>query len=293
MTEFAQTLVDGLANGAIYASLALALVLIYRATNIVNFAQGEMAMFSTYVAWQLTAWGVPLAVTVLVTLAAALFTGAAVERVLIRPLEGTSELAVVILTIGLFLTLNAVAVWVWGGLIKTVPSVLPDATWDVGGVRLSGTSVGIVAVLVIEVVVLYGLFQFTKLGLAMRAVAESGENASLTGVDVRRILVVGWGFAAVLGAIAGLLIAPQVFLEPNFMFGVLIYSFAAAVLGGIDSPGGAVVGGLIVGVTENLAGNYVGAIGSDLKILVPLTLIVGILLVRPNGLFGTKAVTRV
>ncbi len=293
MTELAQTVLDGIANGAIYASLALALVLIYRSTNIINFAQGEMAMFTTYGAWQLTAWGVPLGLTIALTLAAAFAAGVVIERILVRPLEGASDFAVVIATLGLFLVLNALAVWIWGSLIKEVPSPFPDATWSVGDVRVSVTTIGIVAVLLAEVALLYALLQHTKLGLAMRAVAESATKSSLAGVRVRRVLLCGWGFAAVLGAVAGLLIAPQVFLEPNFMFGVLIYAFAAAVLGGIDSPAGAVVGGLVVGVSETLAANYVGFIGSDLKILVPLVLIVAILLVRPSGLFGTKVVARV
>lgn len=158
---------------------------------------------------------------------------------------------------------------------------------------MSWANVGILGVLAVEVIALWAMFRFTRFGLAMRASAESAEAAALSGVRVTRTAMAGWGLAAVLGTLAGLLIAPQVFLEPNFMFGVLIYAFAAAVLGGVDSPLGAVLGGLVLGVSENVAAVYIDVVGSDLKILVPLALIVSVLLVRPQGLFGSKVVARV
>lgn len=293
MIHLAQVLLDGIANGAIYASLALALVLIYRAANFVNFAQGEMAMIATYLSWQLMDWGAPWPAAAALALVISFGLGGAIQMSLVRPLEGVSSFGVVVVTIGLLLALNALAVYIWGSLIKSVPSLFPGGFISLGDVKMSWANVGILGVLAVEVIALWAMFRFTRFGLAMRASAESAEAAALSGVRVTRTAMAGWGLAAVLGTLAGLLIAPQVFLEPNFMFGVLIYAFAAAVLGGVDSPLGAVLGGLVLGVSENVAAVYIDVVGSDLKILVPLALIVSVLLVRPQGLFGSKVVARV
>jgi branched-chain amino acid transport system permease protein len=292
MERFVQLVVDGIAIGSIYGALALALVLIFRSTGIVNFAQGEMAMFSTFIAWALVEGGVPLGLALVATLALSFVGGMVIERVIIRPVEGEDPLTILIVTLGLFILVNSAAGWIWGFNNRAFPRALPDGSADVLGINLPYESLGIVAVLLAVVGLLYLLFQKTKLGLAMRAAAANPASSRLVGINVGRTLAIGWGLAALLGAVAGVLVAPQLFLDVNFMGGVLVYSFAAATLGGFDSPKGAVIGGWIIGVAETLAGDYIGFIGSDLTILVPLGIIFGVLLVRPNGLFGSPEVVR-
>jgi branched-chain amino acid transport system permease protein len=290
--RFIQLVVDGIAIGSIYGALALALVLIFRSTGIVNFAQGEMAMFSTFGAWALVQAGIPLGLALLLALAASFIGGMVIERVIIRPVEGEDPLTILIVTLGLFILVNSLAGWIWGFNNRGFPRALPDDTASIAGIQVSVESLGIVAVLLVVVGLLFLLFQRTKLGLAMRAAAANPASARLVGIDVGRTLMIGWGLAALLGAVAGVLVAPQLFLDVNFMGGVLVYSFAAATLGGFDSPKGAVIGGWIIGVAETLAGDYIGWIGSDLTILVPLAIIFVVLLVRPNGLFGSPEVVR-
>ena len=292
MAQFFQQVVSGLASGAIYAALALALVLIHRATGVINFAQGEMAMFTTYIASALmVSHDFPYWVAFFVTLAIAFVGGVALQRVVIRPIEGGSILTIVIVTIGLLLTFNGLASWIWTGEIRAFPSAFPNDTVDVGGVAISIQDVGTLGVVVGLVVLLWLFFEYTKVGLAMRASALNPDASRLVGVRVGWMLGIGWGLAAVLGAVAGMLAAPTVFLEPNMMQGILIFAFASAVLGGIDSPFGAVAGGLMLGVGLNLIGNYVDFVGSDLRLPVALLVILIVLLVRPAGLFG-KPVTR-
>jgi branched-chain amino acid transport system permease protein len=286
--RFVETLIDGIATGSIYAALALALVLIYRSTGIVNFAQGEMAMFSTFVAWGLTQAGIAVGLAILITLVLSFLAGMVIERVLIRPVEGGQELTLVVVTLGLFILVNGLARWIWGSNNLGFPSLFPDGT--VIGVSIE--SLGLVAVLLGVVGILWLIFQHTTLGLAMRAAAVDPAASRLVGIPVGRMLMLGWGMAAAVGALAGVLVAPRLFLDPNLMGPVIIYSFAAATLGGFDSPFGAVLGGWIIGVAEALAGGYVDFIGQDLKILVPLGVILGVLLIRPQGLFGSAEVAR-
>jgi branched-chain amino acid transport system permease protein len=290
--RFIQVLVDGIATGSIYAAVALALVLIFRSTGVVNFAQGEMAMFSTFVAWGLYEAGLALGLAVLSTLVLSFVAGMAIERALIRHFEGGEVLTLVIVTLGMFILLNSLAGWIWGFGNRGFPSLFSEEGVTIGGVRLSVESLGIVAVLLGVVGLLFLLFQRTKVGLAMRAAALNPDASALVGVRVGSMLMLGWGLAAALGALAGVLVAPRLFLDVNLMGAVLIYAFAAAALGGFDSPLGAVVGGWVIGVSENLAGTYVDFIGADLKILVPLAIIFVVLLVRPAGLFGTREVAR-
>jgi branched-chain amino acid transport system permease protein len=292
MAEFVQQVVDGLAAGSIYGALALALVLIYRTTGVVNFAQGEMAMFSTFIAWGLVEAGLPLLLAILATLLISLVGGMAIERSIIRPVEGANPLAMVIMTLGLLILLNSAAGWIWGFTNRSFPSLFSDDAVELAGVRVDVESLGILAIMLGVIGVMFLIFKRTKIGLAMRAVAMNPVSSQLAGIPVGRTLMVGWGMAALVGALAGTLIAPTLFLDVNFMGGVLIYSFAAATLGGLDSPAGALVGGWIIGVTETLAGFYVDPIGSDLKILVPLAIIFVVLLVRPGGLFGSHEVER-
>src|SRR5215204_5747376 len=292
MERLIQTIVDGVATGSLYGALALAVVLIFRTTGIVNFAQGEMAMFSTFIAWGLVEAGIPLGLAILATLAISFAGGMLIERVIIRPVEGGEVLTLVIVTLGLYILTNSAAGWIWGFGNRAFPSVFGDSSFDVAGVRISVESIGIVAVLIAIVGILYAVSQRTKIGLAMRAVSLNPDSSRLVGISVGRTLMIGWGIAALVGALAGALIAPRLFLDVNFMGGVLIYSFAAATLGGFDSPLGAVLGGWIIGIAEHLAGTYVDFIGSDLKILVPLSAILVVLLFRPTGLFGAAEVAR-
>jgi branched-chain amino acid transport system permease protein len=292
MANFLQQVSSGLATGAIYGSLALALVLVYRTTDIVNFSQGEMATFTTFVAWSLMSHGLSYWTAFALTMLIAFSGGVAVERVLIRPVEGRPEIVIVIVTIGLLIALNGLTGWLWGAEVKAVDSPFPNSTIDVGGVFISSQDIGTFCVCLAAVLVLWLFFRFTTLGLAMRAVAVNSDASRLVGVRVGWVLALGWGFAAVLGAIAGLMAAPTVFLDPNMMLVILIYAFAAAVLGGIDSPVGAVVGGLILGVSVNLLGTYVGFIGGELRLPAALAILLLVLLVRPQGLFGSVRVRR-
>lgn len=293
MTTLAEHLLAGLTTGALYAGLALALVLVHRFTGIVNFAQGELAMFSAFLAWQLMQTGLPFWLALPATLAVSFGAGVVIERLVMRPVAGAPELTLVIVTVGLYFVINAFAGWLWSYQVKASPNPFPEGGFRLGAVPVSYYSVGVVAVVAVVMTGLYALFRFTGLGLAMRAVACNKASARLVGIRVGVVLAVGWGLAALVGAVSGVLSAPLLFLEPNMMGGVLIYAFAAATLGGFDSPGGAVAGGLIVGVAETLTGAYVEAIGTELKIGVPLVIILGVLLVRPQGLFGRAAVERV
>ncbi len=350
MAAFFQQVVSGLASGSVYGALALAIVLIHRATGVINFAQGEMATFSTYIAWTLTtnhgfSYWPAFAVTLLVSFAG----GVGIHQAVIRPVEqrmfiprlvlstvgiaaiafavlgvllapflaalaalavtgalfpsvraalkgdsgGSGPLHVVVATIALLLLINGLMTWIWSGEVRSVPSPFPTRTIDVGGVVISVQDIGTIAVCLVTVVVLWAFFQFTKVGLALRAAAVNPEEARLVGVRVPWMLGLGWGLAAVLGAIAGMLTAPSVFLDPNMMQAVLIYAFAAAVLGGIDSPVGAVVGGLLLGVGLNLLGTTIDFVGADLRLPAALLVILVVLLVRPAGLFGKQQAKRV
>jgi branched-chain amino acid transport system permease protein len=293
VTDFLQQVVAGLASGGIYASLALALVLIYRTTRVVNFAQGEMAMFTTFVAWTLMDHGLAFWPAFALTLAVAFVGGVAIERIVIRPVEGSPVLTVVIVTIGLALLLNGLASALWGSEVKSFESAFSTRAIDVGGVAISVQDIAVIVVSLVLVLVLWLFFRFTKLGLALRAAAVNPDESRLVGVRVGWMLALGWGLAAVLGAVAGMLVAPAVFLEPNMMRAILLYAFAAAVLGGMDSPVGAVVGGLAFGVIQNLVETYVDWIGATLRLPVALALLLGVLLLRPQGLFGRAAVRRV
>jgi branched-chain amino acid transport system permease protein len=289
MHQLLQQIFSGLASGAIYASLALALVMIYRATDLVNFAQGEMAMFSTYIAWTLVNADVPFWAAFFITLVVSFLGGMAIERVVIRPVENAPVLAAVVVTIGLLLIFNASAGWIYSYTLQEFPSPFPDR--PVFGALMTTRDLGVIGVTLAMLALLAAFFRFTTTGLAMRAAAQNPESARLCGIRVGRMLAIGWGVAAAIGATAGIMVAPVLFLDPNMMGGVLLYAFTGALLGGITSPVGAVVGGLIVGVTENVVGTYL--IASQLKLTVALVLIILVLVFRPNGLFGTAIVRRV
>jgi len=298
-TDFLQQMVSGLASGGIYALLALALVIIHRSTGVINFAQGEMATLATYIAWALiTEHGWRYWPAFVGTLALSFIGGVAIHRVVIRPVERGNVLRIVIVTIGLLVAINGFVIWKWGGEPKQLQSPFGTDTFDIGGVIVSAQDIGTIAVALAIVVLLWLLFQYTKVGLALRAAAVNPEEARLVGVRVSWMLALGWGLAALLGAVAGMLTAPTVGLDPNMMAAVLIYAFAAAVLGGIDSPLGAVVGGLTVGVLLNLLGylsqyDAVSWFTEELRLPAALLIILVVLVVRPQGIFGKPEVKRV
>ncbi len=282
-------ILSGLATGGIYASVALALVMIYQATHLVNFAQGEIAMFSTYIAWALIQAGIPYWAAFAMTVVAAFVLGVVIERVIIRPVEDAPILAVVIVFIALLVIFNSMAGWIFSYTIKPFPSPFP-AEPLFGNSYVSSHELGSTAITLIVLLLLFVFFRYTPLGLAMRAAAQNPVSSRLVGIRVGWMLALGWGLAAAIGAIAGMMVAPTVFLEPNMMGGILLYAFAGALLGGIDSPGGAVLGGFIVGVLENVVGAY---IGTELKLTMALVVIVAVLVVRPSGMFGRVHVVRV
>ncbi|HZV92871.1 MAG TPA: branched-chain amino acid ABC transporter permease [Caldimonas sp.] len=280
---------SGLATGGIYASVALALVMIYQATHLVNFAQGELAMFCTYIAWALIQAGVPYWGAFALTVVGAFVLGVVIERVIVRPVENSPILAIVIVFIALLVIFNSLAGWIFTYTIKPFPSPFPTQPLF-GNSYMSSQEIGSMAITLVVLLLLFVFFRFTPLGLAMRAAAENPVSSRLVGIRVGWMLALGWGLAAAIGSIAGMMVAPTVFLEPNMMGGILLYAFAGALLGGIDSPGGAVLGGFIVGVLENVVGAYVG---SEIKLTVALVVIIGVLVVRPSGLFGQVHVNRV
>jgi len=298
-SDFMQQVVSGLASGGIYALLALALVIIHRSTGVINFAQGEMATLSTYIAWTLTVnhgWSYWPAFAA--TLAISFGGGVGIHRAVIRPVERGSVLRIVIVTIGLLVAINGYVIWQWGGEPQQLRSPFGTDTFDVGGVVVAAHDIGTICVALGIVFLLWLLFQFTKVGLALRAVAVNPDEARLVGVRVTWMLALGWGLAATLGGVAGMLTAPTVGLDPNMMAPVLIYAFAAAVLGGIDSPIGAVVGGLVLGVLLNML-SYLSQYGAfdwfteELRLPAALLIILVALLVRPQGIFGKAEVKRV
>jgi branched-chain amino acid transport system permease protein len=292
MAELIQQIVSGLATGAIFGSLALALVLIYRATHVVNFAQGEMAMFTTYIAWALMHRGMSYWPAFALTLLIAFVGGVALERIVIRPVEQKPVLAIVIVTIGLLIAFNGLAGWIWGADVKAFDSPFPNRTIEIADVVVSTQDIGTFFVCLVSVGLLWAFFNLTTLGLAMRAVAINPTVSRLSGVRVGWMLALGWGLAAVLGAIAGMMAAPTAALDPNMMLTILIYAFAAAVLGGIDSPVGALVGGLLLGVILNLVGRYIEFL-AELRLPSALLVLLVVLMIRPAGLFGQVVVRRV
>jgi branched-chain amino acid transport system permease protein len=293
MEVLIQQVMSGLATGAIYASLALALVMIYQATDVVNFAQGEMAMFATYLAWSMLNAGMPYWAAFLGTVAISFVGGVAIQRLIIRPVESAPILTIVIVTLGLLVIFNSVAGWIWTYLQKPFPSPFPREPFRFGGLVFGAHDMGEIVVTLVMLALLFAFFRFTPIGLAMRAAAQNPLSSRLAGIRVGWMLALGWGLAAVFGAVAGLMVAPILTLDPNMMGGIQIYAFAGATLGGFSSPVGAVVGGLIVGVTENLVGTYVKFIGTELKFTVALAIVIIVLLVRPAGLFGRTTVRRV
>ena len=295
-SSFAQQIVSGLSTGGVYASLALALVIVYRSTRVINFAQGELATFSTFIAWWLVSeHGWPYWGAFFLTLAMSFVGGLLLQRIVFRPAERAQVLTMVIVTLGLLILFNGLTFWIWGGDTKTFPSAFSTRAIHAGGVAFSIQDLGVIGVSLAAVGLLYLLFRFTKVGLGLRAAAANPDASRLLGVRVSWMLALGWGLAAVLSAVSGMMAASTVYVfNPTFMQVILIYAFAAAVLGGLESPAGAVVGGLTLGVLLNLLGTYVpGYFSGDMRLVGGLLVILAVLLLRPAGLFGRVAVRRV
>ena len=293
MQELAQQIVGGIAIGGIFASLALALVLIYNAMGLVNFAQGEMAMLATFVAYALIGRGMSYWLAFPITLILAFGGGIAIQRLVIKPVERAPVLTLVIITLGLATLINGLAGFVFGYVPRSFPSPFSSDSIDVLGVFISWRDLGVIAVSGLVLLAVYVLLQRTTVGLTMRAAAHHPEASRLLGVQVSWMLALGWGLASAVGTVSGIVVAPILLLEPNMMQSIIIYAFAAAVLGGIESPLGAVIGGILVGLTVNLAGAYLPGVGGDLQLAVGFAIIIAVLIVRPNGLFGRAATRRV
>ncbi len=293
MGTFIQLVVDGLSIGSVYAALALAIVLVNQATGLINFAQGGMAVLSAYLAWWFTGVGIPLILAILLSVGVSFLFGAVVERYLMRRFEGGDPDTAVVVTIGLLTLITGVCGWLFTYNNQQFPSLFPLDTISVLGASVSVRSIGTTVVILAIMILLQALFAGTKLGLALRAVAVNPQSAAFSGLPVSRLLMVGWGLAAGLGAVAGALVAPQLTLTPGMMDNALVYALAAVILGGLSSPVGVVAAAWIIGVLENLAAVYVPFIGYDLKVAVPFVLIFVVLLVRPQGLFGRRTVVRV
>ena len=294
MQQFLNVTLSGLAQGAIYAAFALALVLIWRSTRIVNFAQGAMATFTTYIALSVIDSGQSYWVGLVTALLVGLVLGAVIERVVIRPVEGGPELNAVIVTLGLFVGLQALAAILFGSTFRSFPAPFDLRGFTVGGLNIAFTpnSIFVIVSVVIVMAVLVALFRFTDLGLRMRAAAYSQEVSRLLGVRVGAMLTLGWALAAVVGSLSGLLIAGGGLVYPAYMDAVIVYGFVAAVLGGLDSPGGAVVGGLSMGLALSYVSGFIPE-GSALVPVAALLILVVVLLVRPQGLFARAAARRV
>jgi branched-chain amino acid transport system permease protein len=295
---FLERLFNGLSNGAIYSALALALVMVYRGTGTINFAQGEMALFTTYIAWGLSTKHVPMILCLLIAAAAGFVLGAGTERVLVRPIERRSLLATLIVLLGVFSALNSLDGIIWGNQNNTLPSLFPNSLTSyvsILGARLYWANIGVWLMVALVVGLMFALFNRTQIGLHMRATANNRESAALAGIHTGRILMLGWGISAAIGAIAGVLFTP---LTPDSlglgeMFPLLIYASAAALFGGLDSPGGAVIAGLVIGVGDAMISGYISIVGGQLQEAIAFVAIVLVLLLRPQGLFGTREVERV
>ncbi|WP_296577407.1 branched-chain amino acid ABC transporter permease [Phreatobacter sp.] len=301
MEQLIQQIASGLASGAIYALVALALVMIFTATDHLNFAQGEMAMFSTYICWQFIQWGFPFWPALGFTILFSFLLGVAIERVILRPLHNASVLSIVVVFIGLLAIFHSLAGGIWSHTIKNFPSPFPNVTFAGSG-YIGAHQIGMILVSLLMLFALFAFFRFTPLGLAMRAAAQNPVSARLVGVKVDWMLALGWGLAAAVGAVAGAMVAPVVYLEPNMMASILLYGFAGALVGGISNPAGAVFGGFLVGVLENLVAYFgnltektfgIYIVGNGEKLTVALIIVITILTLKPAGLFGRTTVRRV
>lgn len=298
MDVLLERVIAGTTEGAVYALIALSLVVVFRGTGTINFAQGETALFTTFLAWTVISRGWPVWVALLVATASGFVIGVVIERVCVRPVQKRSDMAVLIVLLGLFTAFNSLDGLIWGGDTKTLASLLPngpDNYVPIGSARVYGDTVAVWLGTAVVLVLLVALFRYTRTGLHMRAVANDADAAALAGVRVGRVLSLSWGLAGAIGSAAGVLITP---LAPEHlslltMLAIFLSASAAALLGGLDSLVGAVVAGLTIGLLESFIIGYVPGVGDNLSQTAVLTIIVVVLLVRPHGLFGTRKLERV
>jgi branched-chain amino acid transport system permease protein len=292
VTELWQQVLSGLGTGFIYASLALAISVVYQGTGVFNFAQGVMATISAYLAWTLVTHGFPFWGALAVVLVASFVLGAATERVFIRPVEGASPLVLITVTAGLLVGFQALVAIIWSEDPQRLESPFGDGRVSVFGAVLTAQQLGSAAVVLVTLLITGAFFRYTQLGLRMRAAAQNPASARLLAIDVGRMLALGWGLAATVGAVAGVVFAPTLGISPGMMDSSLLLALAAATLGGFESRAGAVLGGLLLGVATNLASRYAPGIRGDLQLVVPFAVIFVVLLVRPQGLFGRLSSVR-
>lgn len=292
MELFFSQIVNGLATGSIYGLFALAIVIIYQASAIINFSQAELGMLSTYCAWALIEAGFPYWPAFVITLAIAFIIGVLLQRTAIQPIESAPLMTQLMVNIGLTQILNALAGWIFLYNIKTFPSPFSTKPIQIGHLQFAAQDVGIFGIGFILLILMFLFFEYTTMGIAMRGSSQNPSSARLSGVRVGWMLALGWGLSALIGAATGMLVAPILFLSPSMMSGIGLYAFAAAVLGGLNSPGGAVLGGVIMGIIENLVGTYIPAL-ADIKLVVALLILVLVLLFKPTGLLGKPVVEKV
>lgn len=296
MSLFIERMVNGLADGSIYALLALALVVVFRSTGQLNFAQGEIGTMGAFFVSTLTLTGLPVWLSIGCAMILGFVVSAGVERVVVRPIEHRNPGAVIVALIGVFLAVNQFVAMIWGVDARSLPSVFPDDADDfvtIAGAPIRIARLGVIGVLLVLVFLLWLMFNKTKVGLGMRAVANNQESSNLVGIRVGSILVIGWGLAGAIGVLAAAMLAPSAGLTGTLMLGPFLLASVAAVLGGLDSPLGAVVGGLIIGLTEAFMVGYVDFLGADMLFPVMLVILLVVLLLRPSGLFGSERVERV
>lgn len=292
MTELLQQILNGLAIGMVYGSIALALAVVLEATGVLNFAQGEMAVVSAFVCWQLSDWGLGFWLSFLITITFSVIMGMAIERVLVRPIEHATHLQMLIVTLAIFLGLNSLIGMIWGYLPKQTPAPFGDGVHTIGGAVLTSQQIGMAAILCIALAACAAFFRFTDAGLRLRAAAQNPASTRLVGVNVNRQLMFGWGLAAAVGGIAGVMAAPVIGLHPDMMSSTILLAFTALALGGFESKVGAILGGLLVGVVTSLGRTYIPGIGTNLSLAIPFALILVVLLVRPQGLLGRASNVR-
>ena len=288
MLRFLNLTLAGISSGMIFAAIALALVMVFRATRVINFAQGAMLMITTFIAWTMLQHIGSYWLALAAALGSGLVLGAVTERVFIRPVENKPPLNAIVVTLGLLVLINALAGMIWGNSPHSYPPAFSLQGFKIGGVRLLFSpadlfTIGAVAFMMIALVL---LFRWTTLGLQMRAAAYAPEIARSLGVRVGRMLTAGWALSALVGSLAGVLIAPAVFVGPDQFDPVLVYAFTAAIIGGLESPVGAVVGGLLLGCVLSYVSGYAG---SETTPLAALTVLMAVLMLRPSGLFGSSA----
>ncbi len=293
MTSFFQLVASGIATGILFGSLGLAFVLVYQATRTLNLAQGEIACLCTFMAWSLLQTGAPYWVVFAAMTIVSFVVGFLIHRFLVLPLQEKSHFSLILVTLALLVGLNGVSLFIWGGDLQKFPTPFGQRPINIAGVVVNSHDLGTIGVLVVVLALLYLLVEHTNVGLVLRATSQNRVSAELIGIPTELTVGMGWGLASSLGTIAGMLAAPVAFLEPGMMLNILPYALAAITLGGLSSPLGAIIGGILVGVFENLIGNYVGFVGQDLKLPVVLTLMAAVLLLRPQGLFGRVEISRV